>query len=76
MYTLTLGTDYKVSKNILTGFAYSYTDSLIDFNLDDGDLLEHRTEFYGLSPYWGWHSPSQQTQIHIVSSINQGRSHN
>ena len=74
MYTLTLGTDYKVSKNILTGFTYSYADSQIDFNLDDGDSLQHRTEFYGVSPYWGWHSPNQDAQIHFVSSIKQGQS--
>ena len=74
MYTLTLGTDYKVSKNSLTGFTYTYADSQIDFNLDDGDSLQHRTEFYGVSPYWGWHSPSQDAQIHFISSIKQGQS--
>ena len=74
MYSFTLGSDYKVNDSILTGFAYSYSDSLVDFNLDQGDLLHHQTEFFGISPYWGWHSPTQQSQIHIISSINQGLS--
>ena len=74
MYTANAGTDYQVSKNILAGFAYSYADSYIDSSSVEGDLIQHQTEFHGLSPYIGWNSPTHQAQIHVVSSFKQGKS--
>ena len=74
MYSATTGTDYKINQEFITGFAYSYADSQIDFNSVEGDLIQHQSEFHGLSPYLGWNSSTHDAQLHLISSIKQGKS--
>ena len=73
MYLANVGTDTRVNQNILTGFAYSYADTKIEFDSYDGNSVNHTSEFHGISPYLSWNSTAFNSNLHLISSIKQGR---
>ena len=73
MYLANAGTDTRVNQNMLAGFAYSYADSKIEFDSYDGNSVYHTSEFHGISPYLSWNSTALHANLHVISSIKQGR---
>ena len=73
MYLANAGTDTRVNQNMLAGFAYSYADSKIEFDSYDGNSVYHTSEFHGISPYLSWNSTVLHANLHVISSIKQGR---
>ena len=73
MYLANIGTDTRVYQNMLAGFAYSYSDSIIEFDSYDGHSVSHTSEFHGITPYLSWKSTAFQSNLHVISSIKQGR---
>ena len=73
MYLANIGTDTRVYQNMLAGFAYSYSDSIIEFDSYDGHSVSHTSEFHGITPYLSWKSMAFQSNLHVISSIKQGR---
>ena len=73
MYLANAGTDTRVNQNILAGFAYSYADTKIEFDSYDGNSVYHTSEFHGISPYLSWNSTALHANLHVISSIKQGR---
>ena len=37
-------------------------------------MIQHQSEFHGLSPYLGWNSSTHDAQLHLISNIKQGKS--
>ena len=73
MYLANVGTDTRVNQNMLAGFAYSYSDSIIEFDSYDGHSVSHTSEFHGISPYLSWNSTAFKSNLQVISSIKQGR---
>ena len=73
MYLANAGTDTRVNQNMLAGFAYSYADAKIEFDSYDGNSVYHTSEFHGISPYLSWNSTALHANLHVISSVKQGR---
>ena len=72
VFTGQFGIDALIGQEILTGFSASITENDIEIDSENAERLEFALNSNALTPYLGWTSPNQNTELRAIASFGIG----